>query len=58
MLHSTNGSAACACPVCGGPAKESEVWIDTCRGGVEQLTIWLCEDDTCEAHHPMVSHNL
>jgi hypothetical protein len=58
MLHSTNGSAACACPVCGGPAKESEVWIDTCRGGVEQFTIWLCEDDTCEAHHPMVSHNL
>ena len=57
MLHSSSGST-CECPVCGGPAKESQVWIDTWRGGVEQLTIWLCEDDACEAHHPMVSHNL
>lgn len=57
MAYSADGSA-CECPVCGGPAKESQVWIDTWRGGSEQFTVWLCEDDSCEAHHPMVSRNL
>jgi hypothetical protein len=46
------------CPLCGGPAKESQVWIETWRGSAEQFTVWLCEDDDCEAHQPMVSHNL
>jgi hypothetical protein len=57
MLHSTN-DLVCECPVCGGPAKEKQAWIETWRGGVEPLTYWACEDDTCEAHRPMVSHNL
>jgi hypothetical protein len=57
MSHSVNGSP-CRCPVCGGPANEVEVSIDFWRGGVEPLTIWACEDVTCEAHYPMVSHNL
>jgi hypothetical protein len=57
MLDSTDGSAY-DCPVCGGPAKETEVWIEFWRGGAEMFTIWACEDDSCEAHKPMVSHNL
>jgi hypothetical protein len=57
MSQSVNGSP-CPCPVCGGPANEVEVSIDFWRGGVEPLTIWACEDVKCEAHHPMVSHNL
>ena len=46
------------CPLCGGPADEVEVWIDFWRGGKEPLTIWACQDEACEAHQPMVSHNL
>ncbi|HKV20046.1 MAG TPA: hypothetical protein VJR50_13505 [Mycobacterium sp.] len=57
MMQSADGSMS-DCPVCGGPAKESQVWIETWRGGSEELTIWLCEDDACEAHRPMISHNL
>lgn len=57
MMHASK-RAVCECPVCGGPAKESQVWIETWRGSAEQLTVWLCEDDACEAHTPMVSHNL
>ena len=56
-MQSADGSMS-DCPVCGGPAKESQVWIETWRGGSEELTIWLCEDDACEAHRPMISHNL
>jgi hypothetical protein len=46
------------CPVCGGPADEVEVSIDFWRGGLEPLTIWACHDAQCEAHYPMVTHNL
>ena len=57
MLHSSSGLMS-ECPICGGAAKETQAWIETWRGGVEPLTFWLCEDDACEAHQPMVTHNL
>jgi hypothetical protein len=57
VLHSVNGSSS-GCPLCGGLADEVEVSIDFWRGGVEPLTIWACQDAACEAHYPMVSHNL
>ena len=57
MLNSLD-AVAYACPVCDGPAKETEVSIEFWRGGAELFTIWVCEDDACEAHNPMVSHNL
>ena len=57
MVHSSSGVTS-ECSICGGAAKETQAWIETWRGGVEPLTFWLCEDDACEAHHPMVTHNL
>ena len=57
VLQSFEGSSS-GCPVCGGPAGVVEVSIEFWRGGAEPLEIWVCEDATCPAQHPMVSHDV
>jgi hypothetical protein len=51
------------CPVCGGPAKDLELFVDTSTGafseqsqpevcGYDPITIRACESIDCDAYHP------
>jgi hypothetical protein len=51
-MNATNEPAA-RCPVCGGPAREVQVFEPFWRGAVEPVTIVACNDATCDAYVPV-----
>ena len=58
-MNPTDESAV-RCPICGGPAKDVQFFIDAVieDSAVEPVTIRACENMACDAYHPAAHQNI